>query len=128
MSIDFLPIAQPMVRLIEELHKLPGIGPKSAQRLAYFLLRAPEEQAKALAEAPPQDKSEDERPADVTSALTALATDLEDADGPPTAAQREVYADCVKKLKEATTPKDTARKGEKPRRHRDKIVCLEALW
>ena len=49
--MDFLPIAQPMARLIEELHKLPGIGPKSAQRLAYFLLRAPEEQAKALAEA-----------------------------------------------------------------------------
>jgi len=40
-----------MSRLIEELHKLPGIGPKSAQRLAYFLLRAPREQALALAEA-----------------------------------------------------------------------------
>jgi len=38
-------------RLIEELHKLPGIGPKSAQRLAYYLLRIPEEQARALAEA-----------------------------------------------------------------------------
>jgi recombination protein RecR len=48
--MDFLPTAQPMARLIEELHKLPGIGPKSAQRLAYFLLRASEEQAKALAE------------------------------------------------------------------------------
>lgn len=51
MNVDFLPTAQPMARLIEELHKLPGIGPKSAQRLAYFLLRTPEEQAKALAEA-----------------------------------------------------------------------------
>lgn len=51
MSLDFLPTAQPMARLIEELHKLPGIGPKSAQRLAYFLLRASEEQAKDLAEA-----------------------------------------------------------------------------
>jgi len=40
-----------MARLIEELHKLPGIGPKGAQRLAYFLLRTSEEQAKALAEA-----------------------------------------------------------------------------
>jgi recombination protein RecR len=40
-----------MARLIEELHKLPGIGPKSAQRLAFFLLRTPEEQAKSLAEA-----------------------------------------------------------------------------
>jgi len=40
-----------MARLIEELHKLPGIGPKNAQRLAYFLLHASEEQARALAEA-----------------------------------------------------------------------------
>jgi len=40
-----------MGRLIEELNRLPGIGPKSAQRLAYFLLRAPGEQVKALAEA-----------------------------------------------------------------------------
>ena len=51
MGMDFVPTAQPVARLIEELHKLPGIGPKSAQRLAYFLLRTPEEQAKALAEA-----------------------------------------------------------------------------
>jgi len=33
------------------LNKLPGIGPKSAQRLAYYLLRAPEEQARLLADA-----------------------------------------------------------------------------
>jgi recombination protein RecR len=46
-----LNIAQPVARVIEEFHKLPGIGPKSAQRLAYYLLRAPEEQAKDLAEA-----------------------------------------------------------------------------
>jgi recombination protein RecR len=38
-------------KLIQELNKLPGIGPKSAQRLTYHLLRAPEEQAKLLAEA-----------------------------------------------------------------------------
>jgi len=38
-------------RLIQELSKLPGIGPKSAQRLTYYLLRAPDEQAKALAQA-----------------------------------------------------------------------------
>lgn len=44
-------LAVPMARLIEELNRLPGIGPKSAQRLAYFLLRAPAEQAKSLAEA-----------------------------------------------------------------------------
>jgi recombination protein RecR len=38
-------------RLIEELSKLPGIGPKSAQRLAFNLLRASEEQTRLLAEA-----------------------------------------------------------------------------
>ena len=40
-----------MARLIEEFHKLPGIGPKSAQRLAYYLIRVPSEDARALAEA-----------------------------------------------------------------------------
>jgi len=40
-----------MAQLIEELNKLPGIGPKSAQRLAFHLLRAPEAEAKALSEA-----------------------------------------------------------------------------
>lgn len=44
-------ITEPLARLIAELNKLPGIGPKSAQRLAYHLLRSPEEEAKALAEA-----------------------------------------------------------------------------
>jgi len=51
LGIDSVPTARPVSRLIEELHKLPGIGPKSAQRLAYYLLRIPEEQARALAEA-----------------------------------------------------------------------------
>jgi recombination protein RecR len=51
LGIDSVPTAQPVSRLIEELHRLPGIGPKSAQRLAYYLLRIPEEQARALAEA-----------------------------------------------------------------------------
>ncbi|MFC1865231.1 recombination mediator RecR [Chloroflexota bacterium] len=37
-------------RLIQELSKLPGIGPKSAQRLTYYLLRTPDEQSKYLAE------------------------------------------------------------------------------
>lgn len=36
-------------RLVEELSRLPGIGPKSAQRLAFHLLRAPQEQADMLA-------------------------------------------------------------------------------
>jgi len=43
--------AAPVARLIEELHRLPGIGPKGAQRLAYHLLRATREEAQALAEA-----------------------------------------------------------------------------
>ena len=43
--------ASPITRLIEAFHRLPGIGPKSAQRLAYHVLRAPDEEARALAEA-----------------------------------------------------------------------------
>jgi recombination protein RecR len=43
--------AAPVARLIQEFHKLPGIGPKSAQRLTYYLLRAPQEEAQALAQA-----------------------------------------------------------------------------
>ena len=38
-------------QLIRELARLPGIGPKSAQRITYYLLRAPEEQTRAMAEA-----------------------------------------------------------------------------
>lgn len=38
-------------RLINELAGLPGIGPKTAARLAYHLLRSPEEKVRALAEA-----------------------------------------------------------------------------
>jgi len=41
--------AEPMTRLIEELKKLPGIGGKSAQRLAFHILRASDEDAEALA-------------------------------------------------------------------------------
>jgi len=48
---SLVPTAEAVYKLIEELNKLPGIGPKSAQRLAYYLLRAPEEQARLLAEA-----------------------------------------------------------------------------
>ena len=43
--------APPLARLIDEFHKLPGIGPKSAQRLAYYLLRMPPVEAQALAAA-----------------------------------------------------------------------------
>ncbi len=43
--------AEPMARLIEELKKLPGVGTKSAQRYAFHILRASEDDAAALAEA-----------------------------------------------------------------------------
>ena len=44
-------LAEPMARLIEELKRLPGIGQKSAQRLAFHLLRAPREDAERLTQA-----------------------------------------------------------------------------
>jgi recombination protein RecR len=43
--------AAPITRLIDELKHLPGIGQKTAQRLAFHLLRVPPEQALALADA-----------------------------------------------------------------------------
>ncbi len=43
--------AQSISRLISELGKLPGVGPKTAQRLAYYLLNSPKEEAVALADA-----------------------------------------------------------------------------
>jgi recombination protein RecR len=48
---NLIPAAEAISKLIQEFNKLPGIGPKSAQRLAYHLLRAPDEQTKLLAEA-----------------------------------------------------------------------------
>ena len=43
--------AEPVGKLVQEFHKLPGIGPKSAQRLTYHLVRMPEDEARSLAEA-----------------------------------------------------------------------------
>jgi recombination protein RecR len=43
--------AEPMVRLIDELKKLPGIGGKTAQRLAFHILRSSDDDAEALAAA-----------------------------------------------------------------------------
>jgi recombination protein RecR len=43
--------AEPMVRLIDELKKLPGIGSKTAQRLAFHILRTNDDDAEALATA-----------------------------------------------------------------------------
>lgn len=52
MTQDNIPSAAPsLTRLVQELNRLPGIGPKSAQRLAYYIIRLPEEEAFALADA-----------------------------------------------------------------------------
>src|SRR3972149_3725045 len=45
------PVAGAVARCVDALARLPGIGPKTASRLTYYLLRAPEAQARALAEA-----------------------------------------------------------------------------
>ena len=44
-------LIEPVARLIESFSRLPGIGPKTAQRLTYHLLRAPDTEARALAAA-----------------------------------------------------------------------------
>jgi recombination protein RecR len=44
-------LPDPLIRLIEELQRLPGIGPKGAQRLAFHLLRTPREQTERLVDA-----------------------------------------------------------------------------
>ncbi|MBE9478289.1 MAG: recombination protein RecR [Chloroflexi bacterium] len=51
MNQESSPSVGAVARLIQELNKLPGIGLKSAQRLAYHILRAPEEQPGLLADA-----------------------------------------------------------------------------
>ena len=43
--------AHSLARLVQELNRLPGIGPKSAQRLAYYIIRLPDDDAYALADA-----------------------------------------------------------------------------
>ncbi len=48
---------EPVARLIEALQRLPGIGPKTAQRLAFFLLKRPTEEVTALAESLTQLKA-----------------------------------------------------------------------
>lgn len=45
------PVAEPVARLIEELTRLPTVGPKTAQRLTFYLLRAPVDQVRGLARA-----------------------------------------------------------------------------
>ncbi len=51
MNQDVIPDAEAINKLIQEFNRLPGIGPKSAQRIAFYLLRASDEQSRLLAEA-----------------------------------------------------------------------------
>ena len=51
MEPNVLPNVDVIDNLIQEFNKLPGIGPKSAQRIVYYLLRAGDEQSQSLAEA-----------------------------------------------------------------------------
>ena len=44
-------LPDPLLRLIDELQRLPGIGPKGAQRLAFYILKTPREQADRLVDA-----------------------------------------------------------------------------
>jgi len=46
-----LSLPDPLIRLIEELQRLPGIGPKGAQRLAFHILKTPREQTDRLSDA-----------------------------------------------------------------------------
>src|SRR5262245_9507749 len=43
--------ARPLMRLLEALEKLPGVGPRSAERMAFYLLRTSKEEARQLAQA-----------------------------------------------------------------------------
>ena len=49
---------EPVARLIDALQRLPGIGPKTAQRLAFFLLKRPADEVTALAESLSQLKAQ----------------------------------------------------------------------
>ena len=42
---------RPLARLIEQLQRLPGVGPKTAQRLALYILQRPDIEIQALAQA-----------------------------------------------------------------------------
>jgi recombination protein RecR len=46
-----MPLPDPLIKLIEELQRLPGIGPKGAQRLAFHILKTPREQIDRFADA-----------------------------------------------------------------------------
>ena len=44
-------VVEPVARLIEAFARLPGVGPKTAQRLTFYMLRAPDAEARTLARA-----------------------------------------------------------------------------
>ena len=46
-----MPLPEPLARLVEQFQKLPGIGAKSAQRLAFHILRTPREETERLCDA-----------------------------------------------------------------------------
>src|SRR5260370_7531731 len=73
--------AAPVERLIDELKHLPGIGQKTAQRLAFYLLRAAPDDALALADAIPNPK-EKIRPCPICHNTPATHPSLNSA-GPP---------------------------------------------
>ena len=51
MTIEGINAAAPVVHLVDQFHKLPGIGPKTAQRLTYYMIRMPRDEAQSLAQA-----------------------------------------------------------------------------
>src|SRR5690606_35196475 len=51
-------IPEPVIKLIEAFSRLPGVGPKTASRLTYYLLRAPDEMSLGLADALREMKAE----------------------------------------------------------------------
>lgn len=51
MSRETTATTETVTKLIQELHRLPGIGPKSAQRIAYYILRASDADNQALTDA-----------------------------------------------------------------------------
>ena len=65
--------AEPMSRLIDELKKLPGVGAKSAQRLAFYILRASDKDAEALAAAVREVEG---KPATLLQFATTLPTSI----------------------------------------------------
>ena len=89
MDSNLTPTSGAVSRLIQELNKLPGIGAKSAQRLAYNLLRAPEEQTRMLAEAILSVKQQ--------TKLCSVCFNITDADPCPICrdAQRERSKICI---------------------------------